>query len=329
MTAAYSATHTATDSSGTGNRSITFTPAVGDLIVLYVHLNTNSNTTMTCSDNQSGTYHRVGTAENDNAGNRIIGVFVREQLIASASATTATVASGSNTGGAIIVDRFSGMTLAGASAVRSSGKEEHLGTVTPAPVLNQSALTANIVLGVVGSTNDPATMTPPTSWTESADIGESDVNGACGLESVYRNSGFTGTTVTWGSTFGGANTGCSYALELDTTAIPLNAVLSKTLGAVTCSATAKAVVQGSVSQTLGAITCSATTKVVVKAAVAVTLGAITCSGRIADHVEANVSITLDSITADFRCQRVNKYTYPVNSRRDERPELGEFDLSLN
>jgi hypothetical protein len=59
-------------------------------------------------------------------------------------------------------------------------------------------------------------MTTVTNWTERQDVGfANDTNG---LEVITRDSGFTGTTMTWGSS--SASRFASMIIELDTTAAP-------------------------------------------------------------------------------------------------------------
>src|SRR5262249_36569936 len=87
---------------------------------------------------------------------------------------------------------------------------------TPAPVFGASALTGNVTLGAVFNANNPAAMTPPTSWTEQNDTGYNTPT--TGQEYVSRDSGFTGTTITWGNASGSAFS--AITVELDTTSTP-------------------------------------------------------------------------------------------------------------
>jgi hypothetical protein len=77
-----------------------------------------------------------------------------------------------------------------------------------------SALTGNVTLGFLANGTNPATMTEPTGWTEAADLGYATPT--TGVHAVHRDSGFTGTTITWGSTTGGST--LDIILEMDTSA---------------------------------------------------------------------------------------------------------------
>lgn len=185
-------------SGGTGNRSATIVPAVNDLFVVFCNVSVNTNTAPTCSDNNGGTYTLVASGLYSASANAF-SVFVRNQRVPNTTSTVVTVATGSNTSGSVVIVALSGMTRVGASAIRQSAKQENqAGSTTPAPAFPASALTANVTLGAVANLTNPATLTTPTSWTERQDVGQASPNE--GLEVVSRDSGFTGTTITWGST---------------------------------------------------------------------------------------------------------------------------------
>lgn len=202
--------------SGTGNRTATVTtPVVGDLWIVVCFVSTNTNDAPTCSDDQGGTYALIGTPANQvlpTSENCRLSIFVRNALITVASSTVVTVATGSNTSGAIHVLPFTGMSRVGIAAIRSSGLQNNQAAATAVPVLNQSALTGNPTIAVQGSAD--TTTTAPTNWTERFDTNFATPQIA--LESATRDSGFTGTTITFGAASSTAF--CSYAVELDTSA---------------------------------------------------------------------------------------------------------------
>lgn len=197
--------------SGTGNRTATITPTIGDLFVVYAFVSTNTNDTATCSDdNGSGTYTRIDVANVViSAVNHRLSVFVRDALLANTTSTIITANTGSNTSGILHVVAVSGMTKTGATAVRSKGLQNNQAAGTAAPVLNQAALTANITIAVCGSAD--TAIAEPSGWTERQETNQA--NPTIALETATRNSGFTGTTVTFGDS--SSTTFCSYVLELD------------------------------------------------------------------------------------------------------------------
>lgn len=174
-----------------------FTPAAADLLLVFV----TSNATVavgTMTDSQGIGFTKVTSAVYEASINTIY-LFVANGPAAASSMTVTFDCTGDAAGGNIIqVVRVSGMLKFGLDAILQTAKQENQAAAgTPAPAFAASAKTGNPTLGVVGLSDNPAAMTPPTSWTEQSDAGyNTPVTGA---EYVTRNSGFTGTTITWGS----------------------------------------------------------------------------------------------------------------------------------
>lgn len=233
MAATYRTSVAGGTSSGTGNRTATITPAVGDLLIVYCFVAANTNDTPTCSDsNGSGTYDRIDVMNASIASiNYRLSVFIRTALMANTTSTVITVATGSNTSGCVVSVAISGMSRVGADAVRSKGSQNNQAAGTAAPVLNQSALTGNLTIVAHGSAD--TTTTEPTGWTERQDTSQS--NDTVALEVATRNSGFTGTTITFGAA--SSTVFCSHALELDGSALLTGSALVDGVGAVASAAT--------------------------------------------------------------------------------------------
>lgn len=212
-------THAVTtpDTGASPNTSGAFTPVANDLLVVWVQAGNSAEPTATLTNSAGLTFTRIGQALYGTSAHSLY-LFVANALAAASSQTvTADMVPDGALGTAIGVMRVSGMTRTGSSAVLQFAKEENkVGGNTPAPVFGASAQTGNPTLGAVANLTNPATITPPTSWTEAADVGYASPT--CGLEHVFRDSGFTGTTITWGSTFG--TQGASFIVELDTSAVP-------------------------------------------------------------------------------------------------------------
>jgi hypothetical protein len=101
------------------------------------------------------------------------------------------------TGLMVAVLRISGMTLAGASAVRQIAADANKDSgTTPSHAFAQNALTGNPTIGVIFTDSNPPTVTPPTGWSTIYDLGYDTPT--TGLQVVSRNSGFTGSSITWG-----------------------------------------------------------------------------------------------------------------------------------
>ncbi len=202
---------------GTGNRTVTIVPAVDDLLVVFcaVSVNTNAAPTMT-DDNGSGTYTLIQTAQWNTSANTM-SLFVRTALMVNTTSTVITCATGSNTSGELVVYAITGMTRTGASAILQNARQENQASGgTPAPAFGASAQTGNMTLGGVANATTAPSWTPPTNWTEEQDV--SQATPTTGLETVSRASGFTGTTITWGSTSGSVF--ADIIVELDTSAPP-------------------------------------------------------------------------------------------------------------
>lgn len=194
------------------------TPAAGALIVL-ITAHTGNTSTARPTDSQGGFYELVGSSVVKATNADTMRVWVRTSL-ASAVSTTFSHAPGTSTGGGIFALAVTAMTRSGQGAVRrvsgtqQFGKQDNLASGTPAPAFPAAADTNNACIGAVFSaTNSTTTQTPPASWTERFDQGYATP--AAGMEICSRDSGETGTTITWGGASGSAF--CSVVIELDTT----------------------------------------------------------------------------------------------------------------
>ena len=207
-----------------------FTPAANDLLVVFVHASGTIAADAVLTDSQNLGFSLVGkVADGTNVNTSYI--FVAQNF-AAASAMTVTFGcvSDSATGSVIEVYRISGMSRVGSMAVRQVATSPNQASGgTPAVTFGQAVLTGNPTLGFVSNATSPATLTPPTSWTEGNDTGYSTPT--TGMEVVSRASGFTGTTITWGSTSGSAF--AAGAIELDTSALTAGDMVQTVNGANT------------------------------------------------------------------------------------------------
>ena len=198
---AYRAAFTGGDTALTADRFLTFTPAVGDLLIVFCNVSTNTNATPTCSDNNAdglGAYSLITTAAWGSSVS-MGSAFIRNSLVGSATSTTLTVATGSNTAGQIGVIAVSGASGGGAAAVRQFVARENQGGVIPSITFSVAADAANLLLGALMNSNvGGAVGTPPSAFTEQIDA--SQTLPTTGLEVITRDSGFSGTTIVWGTT---------------------------------------------------------------------------------------------------------------------------------
>jgi hypothetical protein len=211
---------TPSTANATSYASGSFTPSVGDLLVMLVATSGSIEPAALgdLTDNQGGTYHKCAfSLRSGSASSNYI--FIRNQLAIAAVGhiATFTCLGDPATGAHILGYGVSGLTRTGYNAKRQSAVQSNQGAgTTPAPAFAIAALTGNPCIGMVGNAQNPAGVTPPAGWTEPVsplfDTGATTP--AAGIEGCHINSGFTGTTVTWGSTSAGAHG--SIVLELDT-----------------------------------------------------------------------------------------------------------------
>lgn len=221
---------TGTDAGGlwnttAGNKTVTATPAVGDLIVVVHGMGgwaANDNSTIT-DNNTDGAgsapgYFRLGDATTplSTGGGTAMSIWisVRNTLIGSATSTIFTCTNTGDTGGGLTVLRFSGMTRRGAEAIRQYTGESTATENPPTITFPMTTLTGNpVILGCMGEDN-PLAITPPTGFTEADDTGWA--TSTSGIEVCWDDAGNTATLFSWS---GGATTDHNEAgIELDTSA---------------------------------------------------------------------------------------------------------------
>ena len=198
-----------TFTTGVGSKTVTATPAVNDLIVVFIAY-TNAPI-VSVDDNQSGVYTLVQSAVKG-AGIDGINVYVRNALVGSAVSTIYTLTTdATDTGGGLVVLKVTGMTVAGSAAIRQSAVQSNqAGGGTPTTTLASAALAGNALLGAILNAANPATMTPRSGWTEQVDLGY--ITPTAGIEVMTINSGETATAIAWGST--SASAFCDLVIEL-------------------------------------------------------------------------------------------------------------------
>jgi hypothetical protein len=182
-----------------------FTPSAGVLlIVAAVASGTVANADLTSSSGL--TFVRAATATM-NSGADTIYLFVANDLTTGAEEQLTFDCTGDGATGAIrLTGQITGMTKTGSTAVRQfKALSNQAAGGTPAITFDSACLTDNPTLGVLGNKSNPFGVTAPTSWNElNARAYDTPTTGG---HYVGRDSGFTGTTITWGSTsataFGG------------------------------------------------------------------------------------------------------------------------------
>lgn len=209
------AVSTASTSNAASYASGAFTPAAGDLLVVFV-VASGTVAAGSMSGSTGLTFYKATSAVRATSADTLY-MFVAQALTTAVSQTVTFDCTGDNATGAIIqVVRIDSMSRTGVSAVKQTAKTDNAAAGTPAPAFGAACETANVTLGLVGNGTNPATMTTPSGWTELNDTGYNTP--PTGAEYVARNSGFTGTTVTWGSS--SASTFGAIIAEIDVSAAP-------------------------------------------------------------------------------------------------------------
>lgn len=213
-TTAVTPTTSTTDT--TSYASSAFTPAASDLLIVFVEASdTVSTGKAALTDSQSLGFTLVGVAPKNTTADRVY-MFVANTLAANSSMTVTFGCSDDAATGCIIsILRIAGMERTGLAAIRQTQTVVNAAAATPAPAFAAACLTGNVTVGFVANLTNPAGITEPAGWTEASDVGYATPTQ--GAQTVFRDSGFTGTTVTWGGT-----TGTAYGLimaELDTSAL--------------------------------------------------------------------------------------------------------------
>jgi hypothetical protein len=208
---------TASTSNSTAHTTATFTVAASDLLVACASVSgVTTGATMTVTDVESLGWSQIAAAAYSSSANSVWCFVANSFATASTTETVTFTSSTSGTGANIVVERLSGMSRTGAGAIRQSAITSNgAASATPAPAFAAAVLTGNPVIGTVGNSTSPATLTPPSTFTEQDDIGYSTPT--TGQEAATVATGFTGTTVTWGSTSGSVFG--AIIVELDATAI--------------------------------------------------------------------------------------------------------------
>lgn len=204
---------TASTTGGQTLASAAFTPSAGDLLVVFLFAS-GSVTVPTMSSSIAGVTFSSITSALARTSADTLTLFIANNFTTSASQTVTSGNMGAGCTGAIImILQVTGMLRTGKDGIRQTAIQSNQAAAgTPTPVFGVACLTGNPTIGAVGNATSPATMTPPTNWTEGTDVGYSTPT--TGGEDIFRNSGFTGTSMPWGGT--SASAFGDIGAELDT-----------------------------------------------------------------------------------------------------------------
>lgn len=204
----------ATWTTTSGSKTVTATPAVGDLIVLVCAHSGSTSTTATppTDDNGTGTYALISTAVKVSSADTMT-VWVRTALIASAVSTIWTHNPGTTSGGGLAVFKAAGALKWGLGAIVQSGKQDNTAAATPTVTLAAAATTTNALIGAVFNGTNPAGINQRSSpaYAEAVDAGYGTP--PSGLEIMRLDSGETSSSIAWASA--SASEFCAIVVEID------------------------------------------------------------------------------------------------------------------
>lgn len=190
-----------------------FTPAASELLMVFVRSGETAAAGVLTSD-VGITFTNVARTDL-NGGVDFIDTFVADSLTTAVPTILTWSCTGDNANGRFCCGfRISGMTRTGLSAIRQFKEQENQAAGTPAPVFDAACLTGNLTCAVAGNLNNSSGLTGPSGWTLRVSSGYNTPT--TGIYTSTRNSGFTGTTVTWGSA--SATVFGAIIVELDTSA---------------------------------------------------------------------------------------------------------------
>lgn len=195
------------DTGVTPNPSGAFTPAVGDLLVVYVVATDIStanaaSSTLTSSVGITFTCNFASWVATYATSAHQIFLFVANSFVASATSQTVSFDNVPDpaTGTIIFVFSIAGMSRTGSAAVRQVQVSSNQGAGgIPAGAFGTTTLTTNPTIACVGNSTSPATLTPPTGWTEPATGDLGYATPTTGGEVCFRDSGFGTGSYAYGS----------------------------------------------------------------------------------------------------------------------------------
>lgn len=208
-----------------------FTPTVGDLIVSICLASgslISAGGAFTLVDNRAGgsSYARVGSVVKGVAQADQMAAFVRNNLTTVNNTHTCTLSTaGDNSTGALVaVWTVAGMSKVGAAAVRQVKTNTGVGGTAPTVTFDSAVLTGNVVLYMVASATNPANVGVVTAGFPAEDFDTGYITPTTGCEGGHRDSGFTGSTLTWSSS---ASAWGVIAIELDTSPSGISTTLDR------------------------------------------------------------------------------------------------------
>lgn len=194
--------------SGSSAISASFGPAVGDMILAFTAMNGNTSTRGSFSDNAGDGGGWGELAELSNANGRIT-AWVRSKGPPNQTIAFTFTPDAAANDAAFYVTNWSGASLVGSDGVRQSATGSGSSSA-PATTFGVAARTQDAILvAEVDFGNNASALTAPTSYASALAATQNGIR----LSVSSRNTGETGTTITWGAT-SGSSAWLAIAIEL-------------------------------------------------------------------------------------------------------------------
>lgn len=209
---------TSADTGVTPNASGAFTPAQNDLLVVIVQAAASvSGSTEVPTASANGITFVKALQMTYASGANSLDIYVAEQFVGASpvSMTVSWAPADSATGTVIDVYAVSGMSRVGSAAVKQTASGFGGASSTPSVSFGAACQTGNPTILAMANGTNPNGVTVPTGWSNvNAVVAYSSPT--TGYQGDRRNSGFVGTSISWGSA--SASIWGAVGIELDTSA---------------------------------------------------------------------------------------------------------------
>lgn len=202
-------TSVVTFDTGSGTKTATITPVVGDLFVVLVANSGSTGTPTLTDDNTGGTYTQILSAVKLTSLDTM-SAWVRDNPLLNTTSTIVTMTPGTTTGGGLVVIAVSGMSRTGVNAIRQSGQQDNQSSSTPGPSFPTAVLTSSMCVGAYFA-SDTGLLSGPVSWGLKAN--PTYITPAAILQLNTINFGENHQIINW--TSASVTTYCDLIVELD------------------------------------------------------------------------------------------------------------------
>ena len=199
-----------------------FTPAIGDLLLIFVQVTGATGASPSLVDSLKELSYAMISNVLKNSSADTVYTFIALNVTKTGTARTITFntsGAATATGACVQVYRISTQSRVGLDAVRQVVSQPNQAAAgTPTPIFSKTTITTNPCFTAIGNETDPPGLTAPTTWTSDSSIGYATPTS--GGQCCHIATGFSGTSVIWGNT--SATAFGSVAVEIDASTAPIS-----------------------------------------------------------------------------------------------------------